>query len=469
MRLLAIGLATLLVLSGCTAPIPEAPIYEGGANAPADPSSDVLGWEQGLWHNESIDVTAEDGLDHRELNLTVARAMARVEYIRGVEFEKPVRVEIIDRETYRNQSTYDNTSETLRTFDNAKFEALFLVGESGDALGAQESNRGSSVLGYYSPGEDRIVIVSDTAEPSIEETTLGHELVHAMQFRTFEPDYARPTRDRVNANDGLIEGDARAVDQAYGERCGTGWECVAPPATDGGGGGGGDIHLGIYLLKYFPYSDGPGFVRHVKAQGGWEAVNALYDAPPRSSEQVMSPETYGVDDPTDVPLEDRSSADWTRVTPENRAPYAEVGVGGITAMFAYPTYDQSRDGYVVHPSEFLNLTPNNEVSRLDPINYGIDATAGWDGEKLYIYQNDADEVGYVWRLAWDSPADAREFEETYVRLLEYWGAEARGDDVYVIPEGESDFADAFRVTVEGDTVTIVNAPTTGHLEDVHAS
>lgn len=467
MRRLAIALVTLVVLSGCTAPVPNAPVYEGGVDAPDDPPSDVLGWEQGVWHNESIDVDASDGLDQRELDLTVARAMARVEYIRGVEFDKPVDVTIVDRAEYRNQSRSGNYSDSLRTFDNAKFEALFLVGEREDALAIQESNRGSSVLGYYSPRSDEIVIVSDTQEPSIEETTLGHELVHAMQFRTFEPDFERPTRDRVNANDGLIEGDARAVDQAYRDRCGDEWSCVSPPAN-GGGGGGGDLHLGIYLLKYFPYSDGPTFVRYVKAQGGWEAVNDLYDAPPRSSEQVMDPSKYGVDEPTDVELADRTSDDWRRVTPEGRAPYAEVGVGGITAMFAYPAYDQSRDGHVVHPQEFLNVTPNGEVSSLDPIDYDINYTAGWDGEKLHIYENDAGEIGYVWRIAWDSPEDATEFQRGYVRLLRYWGAEERGDSVYVIPEGESDFADAFRVTVDDDTVTIVNAPTTDQLDDVYA-
>lgn len=467
MRRLAVALAALIVLSGCTAPLPDGPIYEGSENAPEDPPTDRLGWEQGIWHNESIDVDASDGFSHRELNLTVARAMARVEHIRQLEFDEPVTVSILSREEYRNQSAFGNTSDTLKTFDNAKFEALFLVGEETDALAIQESNRGSSVLGYYSPSQDEIVIVSDTKQPSIEETTLGHELVHALQFRIFSPDYERPTRDRVNANDGLIEGDARYVDQRYRAKCNEDWDCVSPPADDGGGGGGGDLHLGIYLMKYFPYSDGPGFVHHVKAQGGWDAVNVLYENPPTSSEQVMSPEKYGNDAPTDVELEDRSSSAWEVVEPKGRAPYAEVGVGGITAMFAYPAYDQSRRGGVADPQNFLNLTPNGEVSSTDPINYDIDFTEGWDGEKLVIYQNDAGEIGYVWRIAWDSPEDAQEFVEGYRLLLQYWGAEERGDGVYVIPEGESDFADAFRVTVEGDTVTIVNAPTTNELDDVH--
>lgn len=470
MRRLAVCLALLVVLAGCSAPTPKAPIYDSGPNAPPDPDGDVLGWEQGIWHNESIDVDASDGLDQRELDRTVARAMARVELVRQMEFDEPVSVSIRSRAEYRNQSTGGNTSETLRTFDNVKFEAMFLIGEDKDSLKVQSSNRGSSVLGYYSPSKDEIVIVSDTEQPSIKETTLAHELVHALQFRNFDPNYERPTRDRVNANDGLIEGDARHVDQLYKERCGAGWDCVSPP-TDGGqntsSGGNKNLHLGVYLLKYFPYSDGPGFIKQYKQAGGWEAVNDLYDSPPQSSEQVMTPKKYGEDEPTTVQLADKSSDEWTWVKPQGRAPYGEVGVGGITAMFAYPAYDRSRKGTVLRPEEFLNVTPDGSVSSTDPIKYDVNYTDGWDGEKLYVYQNDDGETAYVWRLVWDSPEDAREFRDGYVKLLQYWGAEHKGGGVYVIPEGESGFADAFRITVDGDTVTIVNAPERSGLDAVH--
>ena len=45
----------LLVLAGVLA--------TGTAAAqPDDPESDVLGWENGYWHNETIDVDQSDGL-----------------------------------------------------------------------------------------------------------------------------------------------------------------------------------------------------------------------------------------------------------------------------------------------------------------------------------------------------------------------------------------------------------------------
>jgi hypothetical protein len=93
---------------------------------------------------------------------------------------------------------------------------------------------------------------------------------------------------------------------------------------------------------------------------------------------------------------------------------------------------------------------------------------GQNLQPLRVDLSDDGETAYTWRIAWDSQRDAKQFAETYRNLLQYWGAEQRDNGVWRIPEGESEFADAFRVTVSGDTVTIVNAPTVDQLGDVHA-
>ncbi|AHG02672.1 hypothetical protein HALDL1_02805 [Halobacterium sp. DL1] len=486
-RILAVGLVLLVVLAGCQsvsfsgdtttdvettqqADQPTTTATNGSTDESefdfADPESDVLGWENGLWYNESIGVSVEDGLNDSERNATIDRAMARVEQIRGIEFEKRVPVEVISRDKYREQyADTGDASDALRTFDDTKFEALFLVGENEDSIEVQESNRGENVLGFYTPRDDRIVIISESSTPTIEETTLGHELVHALQFRNFDANFSSPTRDASNAHNGLIEGEARFVDTRYSNNCGANWSCVSPQA--GGGGGGGDLHLGIYIMKYFPYSDGPGFVEHFYEQDGWSGVADLYSNPAKTSEQVAQPEKYGTDQPADVRLPDRSSAGWERVTVDGRAPYGEVGVGGLTAMLAYPAYHEGRQGVVLNPQEFLNIE-DGSVDRSDPFDYTTTPVEGWDGERMWIYESDDGETAYTWRIAWDSQRDAKQFAETYRNLLQYWGAEQRDNGVWRIPEGESEFADAFRVTVSGDTVTIVNAPTVDQLGDVHA-
>ncbi|MFB6072520.1 MAG: Hvo_1808 family surface protein [Halobacterium sp.] len=488
-RLLVFAVVALVALAGCqsparpgattTEPVTTTPgdgtptpttTTQGIVDSHSDPATDVLGWEGGYWYNETIPVTVDDGLNATERNATIDRAMARVEHIRRLEFEKPVPVDVISRQTYQQEyAGTGNASDALRTFDDAKFEAMFLVGETENSLDVQEENRGSNVLGFYTPKDDRIVIISESETPTIEETTLGHELMHALQFRNFDAQFSSPTRDAANAHNGLIEGEASYLDNVYKENCGEAWSCVTPSASGGGGGGGGGIHLGVYIVKYFPYSDGPGFVKHFYEQGGWSAVADLYENPANTSEQVAQPEKYGTDEPTEVSLPDRSNGDWDRVTVSGRAPYGEVGVGGLTAMLAYPAYHQNRSGYVLSPQAFLNTGPNGNVNMDDPFNYTTTPVRGWDGERMWIYENADGETAYTWRIAWDSPRDAREFAESYRSLLRYWGAEKRSDGVWRIPEGESEFADAFRVTVSGDTVTIVNAPTVPELSAVHAA
>lgn len=478
-----LGLACLLALAGCANAPTDDPTLAGAADAPADPASDRLGWEGGYWYNESLPVTTSDGLNATEQDAVVHRAMARVEHIRRIEFTDDVPVSVISRETYREQTgggSGGSGSSTGVTFDDVRYEALFLVGETASGSEQSSETTSSSVAGYYSPSADRIVIVSDTDTPVLSETTLGHELVHALQYRNFELGFSGSTLEARSTALGLIEGDAELVSQRYDARCGDDWECVSQPASTGDGGDSGSddeasgsgLHYGIYFTQYFPYSDGPAFVASVEERSGWDAVSDLYENPPASSEQVAQPATYGVDEPTAVSLEDRSDSDWARLTRSSGASYAEFGVAGLTGMLAYPAYESSMDDtaaqpYVLSPNEFLNRNAQGDLDTSDPINYTTTPVDGWDGDKLYAYENDG-ESGYVWRLVWDSPRDAQQFAATYRDLLAYWGADSQGNSVYTIPDGASEFADAFHVSVSGDTVTIVNAPRPSELDDVHA-
>jgi hypothetical protein len=84
--LAAVALAALLVLAGCNA-------FLGGDRN--DPMTDELGWENGYWYDEPLSVTTADGLNESEREAVVARTMARVERVRGLEFEQSVPVSVI--------------------------------------------------------------------------------------------------------------------------------------------------------------------------------------------------------------------------------------------------------------------------------------------------------------------------------------------------------------------------------------
>ena len=457
MTLRTLALVCCLVLAGCTAPTPgygetptetTTPVPSG---LPDDPDSDRLGWENGYWYNESIAINQSDGLNESELTAFVARTMARVEIIRGAEFEQTVPVEVISRAEYRNQSgRRDTTVDSPRERGREQlWEAPLLVGEQRTVPGAFGELYGGSVLGYYSPSQDRIVIVAGGDDLRVDRVTLAHELVHALQDQRFSLLPGGRSHDAGLARTGVVEGDASYVEQLYEQRCSGNWSCVPRPDRTSGAGIA-DRNLGAYLAIYAPYSDGPSFVHQVRQRGGWEAVNQLYEQPPRSTEQLLHPERYPEDGPETVRVTDRSGERWER--------YGIADTVGESTLYAMFWFQQGVN----------RSTLRDEDVPYSRYNYVSQPSEGWAGDRLVPYRN-GDANGYVWKLRWESRADAREFATSYESLLvEQLNATEVREGVYRVPD-DSTFGDAFRVTRDGRTVTIVNAPRVAALENVHAA
>ncbi|MFB6221848.1 MAG: Hvo_1808 family surface protein [Halolamina sp.] len=464
MELRILALVCCLVLAGCSAPTadygetatPEPTPTAGGTPsdtgaAPSDPAEDQLGWENGFWHNESIAINQSDGLNETELTAFVARTMARLELLRETEFEQTVPVEVISREEFRGGQRRDTTVDTPRErYREQLWEGMLLVGEDRTVGAAFEELYGGAVLGYYSPGQDRIVIVSKNETPVVDRVTLAHELVHALQDQRFSLLGGQSSHDNGLARTGVTEGDASYVEQRYEERCAGEWECVDQPNRTSAA----DIaerNLGVYLAIYAPYSEGPAFIHQVRQRGGWAAVNALYGDPPETTEQILHPDRYPDDGPTTVRVADRSSTAWRRYD----AAGERVGEASIYAMLWYHR--------AVNRSTFTE--EDTPYSRYD---YVSEASDGWAGDRLVPYRSENGD-GYVWKLRWESRADAIEFEMAYRSILvDGLNASRVGTNVYRVPDS-SPFGDAFRVTRNGRTVTIVNAPRVRALEQVHAS
>jgi hypothetical protein len=431
--LVAAALAVCLALAGCSLPTvgPAAPDEDGG--------DDRLGYEAGYNATDAVSVTAADGYNESEREAVLARTMARVEELRGLEFERTVSVELVDRETYRAARDGPTPGAAQRALTNARWEALFAVGEDADATAAFESVFGSSVIGFYTNG--RIVIVSDSETPTLDTRTLAHELVHALQDQHlgFGP-RDRATFDGARARQGLVEGDANYVESLYGGRCEVEWDCLAVPARPDAPG---SVNRGIYATLIQPYVEGPAFVRSIHDRGGWTAVNDAYDRFPESTEQTIHPERYPDEPVAEVSVPDRSADTWARLDRERATD--RLGEVGVYTMF-----------------RTNGLFP--EQARY---NYSHPVSTGWAGDRLVPYTNaGSDESAYLWRLEWDSTADAREFADAYRELLRSKNATLGADgDAFVVPSGP--YADAFRVTREGTTVTVVNAPDREALAAVH--
>lgn len=477
MRFRSVLLAVLVVLAGCNAlpnagntPSPTESGVSGPQKSTAAPgnATDGIGRENGYSADAKLSISPKDGLNKTERKAVVSRTMARIEIVRQKEFKHPVPVTIQSREKFKGNQSNQNITESFRQFDNAKFEAMFLIGEKSDSLAVQNEARGQSVLGYYSPKKDSIVIISNSKTPTLDgESTLAHELTHALQDQHFNlSDYNRSTRDEHNAVNGLIEGEANLVQQRYMSNCGNNWDCL--PRSESGSSSQPPSNWGVYLLNYFPYADGPEFVNYYQQRDGWSRVDEMFSQPPASSEQVMTPTKYGTDAPTNVTLDDRARNGWSRVhltgqrSGPSRPDYATLGQSGLTAMFAQATFDSYNRSAVVPRRAIFNYD-GNQPNRSDPLDYSLPITNGWDGDRLHVYQKN-NEMAYVWKVKWDSPKDASQFAAAYRQLLSHWGATKAGTDTWVIENGP--YADAFSVRTSGSTVVIVNAPTTDDLGDV---
>jgi len=300
------------------------------------------------------------------------------------------------------------------------------------------------VVGYYSPGDGEIVLVSDSATPRVARGTLVHELVHALQDQQLSLGETRQFQDEQLAVRSLVEGDANYIQDSYESRCGATWDCIETPQAVGSRSG--SFNQGLFLVSYLPYAEGPEFVKALRERGDWRAVDDGYERFPASTEQVIHPERYPDDEPVTVSVPDRSNTGWGRFDDLDRPAYDTVGEGSIYAMFAA-----------------TGVIDESGSARYD---YEHSLSNGWTGDRIVPYHNGSGGYGYVWRLRWGTAAEAREFADGYRALLDRRGADRIGDGRYVIEDGG--FADAFQISQDGQTVTIVNAPTAPGLDEIHA-
>jgi hypothetical protein len=312
----------------------------------------------------------------------------RVETIRGLRFKELPKPEIVPPSQARRDALADVDSG-----DSAEISAAERTGELLGLLPAGTDLRevtggiyDEQVLGYYDPHRKRLAIVagSAAADDVGSEMTLAHELDHALDDQHFDLDRDPPlgTDDASLAFSALVEGTATSVMTDYSTRF------ISPGASLGSAfssllsGAGDTSGIPPYLLKslLFTYLSGQQFVERLRAVGGdWKLVNyAFGKRPPRSTEQVIHPEKYIVDErPVAVSLP--------------RFPGLRTVASGTFGEF--------------DTDQLLRLAVDGAGA--------TEASAGWGGGRYELLSGGA----IVVRWAWDSAADAAQFSRalgTYV-------------------------------------------------------
>jgi len=121
--------------------------------------------------------------------------------------------------------------------------------------------------------------------------------------------------------------------------------------------------------------------------GAWPAVDALYDDPPASTEQILHPARY---------FETRD------------APVA-IALGGTEALV--------RDGWTPVLEDTLGEVFVRVIAeRTLPRERAAAVAEGWGGDRLRAFSRGG-ELVLVWMTAWDTPADADEWSDALPALL----------------------------------------------------
>lgn len=441
-RLTILAVAALLVTAGCAAPMAE------DAGEPLE--DDELGVVNGYAYDDELDLDWEAGLTQAELEAVTYRAMARLEVLRERPFERDVDVEVMDRETARERFAIEDEASAA---ENEFWRAAFVVDEETDVNEARGELLGEAVAGFYT--SDRIVIVvADTDRSHPNRDTLVHELVHALQDQHFGLDRPGETWDAQLANGGILEGEADYLPIRYAERCDVEWQCIPPePPEHAQPDGPESVNVGLLLALLVQYAEGVSFVAELYDRGGWAAVDAAHAEKPTSTSQLIHHDRYPDHEPRAVAVPDESTDAWVPMTEgENGEPIEEtVGEGTLFAAL----YGQG----VVDRSVGEGATPPGTL------NYSYPATDGWEGDTLVAYERADGETAHVWYLEWSSEGDAAAFADAYRAMLAENDAIEHTDGLYEIETPP--FAGAYSVSVEGDRVAIVNAPTVAELGAVH--
>ncbi|MEX0949317.1 MAG: hypothetical protein WD296_11005 [Acidimicrobiia bacterium] len=330
-----------------------------------------------------------------------------VEEQRGLDFDHPVKVRFLsDKQLEKELRSDQKLTKNERELDKqlaGELLALGLVGEQIDLSQASEDLAAESVVGYYDPETEELVVRSKGAKSIDARVTIVHELVHTVQDQHFDIDklYDKAKDgSQAYALDFLLEGDATTVENAY-------LDTLSPADQDEYYGFvedvvGEELPEGVpYALDVYssaPYILGEAFVYALDPEGGTSGRDRAFKNPPKTEEVLIDP----------VALKQRQPAKKVpkpKLTKGEKRAYAPEQFGVITLYLMLST-------------------------RLDA-RTALEAVTGWGGDRYVGFQKAGDACVRV-NITGDTDLDTDQLEDA----LTAWMAEMPDGAVQVSRDGE---------------------------------
>ena len=292
-----------------------------------------------------------------------------------------------------NQKDFDEDNPAEYVAANERlYKALGLLAEDQSLRTLFLDLIDSQVAGFYRPDEDKLYVVSRSgAINGADKITFAHEYTHALQDSNFPGVFAEQKElldqsDQAMARSAIYEGDATILMSLWA-LAGN----LTPAELQDVVAAGSDPEANAILAAtppilreslLFPYDAGVAFLTPIQAAGNWTGIDAVYDALPESTEQVLHPEKYTA---KEAPIKVEIPADLA----------TDLGSGWSVAL---------QDTF----GEFQMKTWLTQMGV--PAADATAAAAGWGGDRLAVLDGPDDSWGVVMRTAWDSEADAAAFE-----------------------------------------------------------
>jgi hypothetical protein len=329
--------------------------------------------------------------------------LAQTEAIRGLAEKEPVPVEFVPPARLRETllTAYEEEASVRELEISRKLLVMLgLLSPDADLYGMVFDLYAENIAGYYSRLDRKMYVVSgQESYGPIEKITLAHEFTHALQDQHFDLGKLQAATenngDRSLALTALIEGDATLTMALYARRHLSAEELARLQS----GGGESSIDRAPLVVRdevLFPYTEGFLFVLRLWAEGGFEAVNAAFQRPPSSSEQIIHPEKYlASEEPIEVSLPDLPAvlgSGWTQLRTDV---LGELDMRILLEQFSDP-------GAAARGAE------------------------GWAGDRFAFLENAAGQNALVLSTVWDDADEAGEFFNHFVGTVgRRYGARAR--------------------------------------------
>jgi hypothetical protein len=363
-----------LALAACSGPSPVRPPVATETIVATDGGAPVVS-------SEGAPPSGEGSLASKD-SRQVAKTLAIVSEMRGIPSLKPVPGVKLERDALvarvKDKALREYPQEALRR-EGLLLQIVGFAPPTFDYLGEMMKLLEAQLEGFYEPKNGTMYLAADLHGPQAQ-ATLAHELVHALQDQKWDlkkrSDYKPGRGDEAMALACLAEGDATSLmldflmkpdksaldipDDALRELMASGMNM-------------GDIQSVPHILRstlIAPYMEGLGFVHKLRRKGDWKAVNAAWDRPPTTTEQILHVEKWE----------------------SNEAPLTVPAPTATTLGEGWKKDDEDTFGELGFALSFAEWMDVEEARK---------AAAGWGGDRTTVFSK-GDQIAYAVHSRYDA-------------------------------------------------------------------